>query len=76
VALYKKAREFDIVIPSTARDESNEGYEGAFVIEPVKGFYNSPIAILDFASLYPSIMIAHNLCYCTLLPGNTGMDPS
>lgn len=30
-------------------------------------FYNTPIATLDFASLYPSIMMAHNLCYTTLL---------
>lgn len=28
-----------------------------------------PIATLDFASLYPSIMMAHNLCYTTLLTG-------
>lgn len=26
-----------------------------------------PIATLDFASLYPSIMMAHNLCYTTLI---------
>ncbi|KJH52362.1 DNA polymerase [Dictyocaulus viviparus] len=45
----------------------SEGYEGATVIEPLRGFYNEPIATLDFASLYPSIMIAHNLCYTTLL---------
>lgn len=31
------------------------------------GFYKTPIATLDFASLYPSIMMAHNLCYSTLL---------
>lgn len=47
----------------------NEGkYEGAVVIEPIKGFYKEPVATLDFASLYPSIMMAHNLCYSTLIP--------
>lgn len=35
------------------------------MFEPVKGFYKDPIATLDFASLYPSIMMAHNLCYST-----------
>jgi len=30
-------------------------------------FYDIPIATLDFSSLYPSIMMAHNLCYTTLL---------
>ncbi len=42
-------------------------YEGAIVIEPIKGYYSLPIATLDFSSLYPSIMMAHNLCYSTLL---------
>jgi DNA polymerase delta subunit 1 len=46
---------------------SDEQYEGATVIEPKKGYYDVPIATLDFASLYPSIMMAHNLCYTTLL---------
>jgi DNA polymerase elongation subunit (family B) len=32
------------------------------------GYYRQPVATLDFASLYPSIMMAHNLCYSTLLP--------
>ncbi|KAJ7556163.1 hypothetical protein O6H91_05G071800 [Diphasiastrum complanatum] len=31
------------------------------------GFYEDPVAILDFASLYPSIFMAHNLCYTTLV---------
>ena len=33
----------------------------------MKGYYDEPIATLDFASLYPSIMMAHNLCYSTLV---------
>lgn len=49
---------------STGTDEQ---YEGATVIEPKKGYYDTPIATLDFSSLYPSIMMAHNLCYTTLL---------
>ena len=49
---------------------TGEKFEGAIVIEPKKGFYQQPIATLDFASLYPSIMMAHNLCYTTLLTEN------
>ena len=30
-------------------------------------YYDCPIATLDFSSLYPSIMMAHNLCYTSLL---------
>ena len=49
---------------------ANDGvaYEGATVLEAKQGFYSMPVATLDFASLYPSIMMAHNLCYTTLLP--------
>lgn len=50
--------------------QADDTYEGATVIDPFRGFYNTPIATLDFASLYPSIMIAHNLCYTTLLRGS------
>lgn len=31
------------------------------------GLYKQPVAVLDFASLYPSIYRAHNLCYTTLV---------
>lgn len=45
-------------------------YQGATVLEAQTGAYYGPITALDFASLYPSIMCAHNLCYSTLV-----MDP-
>ncbi|KAH3665689.1 hypothetical protein OGAPHI_003877 [Ogataea philodendri] len=65
--LFRKCLDLDIVIPNIKSEGVNEEYEGATVIEPVRGYYDVPIATLDFASLYPSIMMAHNLCYTTLL---------
>ena len=45
--------------------------ESPFLMHPVEnkrvGLYHTPVAILDFASLYPSLYRAHNLCYTTLL---------
>ncbi|KAF9649950.1 hypothetical protein BDM02DRAFT_3227677 [Thelephora ganbajun] len=69
--LYRKANEENYLIPNLGGGGSDEQYEGATVIEPKKGFYDVPIATLDFSSLYPSIMMAHNLCYTTLLDKNT-----
>lgn len=65
--LYRKANEEGYVVPALKSESSEEQYEGATVIEPNKGYYDVPVATLDFASLYPSIMMAHNLCYTTLL---------
>lgn len=42
-------------------------YTGAIVLRPKPGFYTVPIVVLDFVSLYPSIMQAHNLCYSTFV---------
>ncbi|ESZ94847.1 DNA polymerase delta catalytic subunit [Sclerotinia borealis F-4128] len=65
--LFRKALEQKLVIPNLSSTSSEEQYEGATVIEPTRGYYSVPIATLDFASLYPSIIQAHNLCYTTLL---------
>jgi DNA polymerase elongation subunit (family B) len=67
--MAKKARELNFVIPTFRRVNSpDEGkYEGATVLEAQTGAYYGPITALDFASLYPSIMCAHNLCYSTLV---------
>ncbi|XP_076045366.1 DNA polymerase delta 1, catalytic subunit isoform X1 [Oratosquilla oratoria] len=66
--LLRKAKEQGLLLP-VHKGQGEEEYEGATVIEPVRGYYDVPIATLDFSSLYPSIMMAHNLCYTTLLQG-------
>jgi uracil-DNA glycosylase family 4 len=44
-----------------------QSYTGALVIDVIPGFYHkSPIPILDFAGLYPSIMDSENLGYNTI----------
>uniref|UniRef100_A0A9J7XIY9 DNA polymerase delta catalytic subunit n=1 Tax=Cyprinus carpio carpio TaxID=630221 RepID=A0A9J7XIY9_CYPCA len=67
--LLRQAMKQDLVMP-VVRTEGGEDYTGATVIEPEKGYYSVPITTLDFSSLYPSIMMAHNLCYTTLLQKN------
>ena len=37
------------------------------IMEPISAFYTSPLLVLDFQSLYPSVMIAYNYCYSTCL---------
>ncbi|KAJ1796846.1 DNA-directed DNA polymerase delta [Coemansia sp. RSA 2399] len=69
--LYRHALRQDLVVPVIEAQGGDNQYEGATVIEPKRGYYDIPIATLDFASLYPSIMMAHNLCYTTLLNKHT-----
>ena len=66
--LTKKAREMGFMVPTIMWGQySADGYEGATVLEAQKGAYYTPITALDFEGLYPSIMMAHNLCYSTLV---------
>eukprot|EP00975_Prorocentrum_lima_P057553 12068390-Prorocentrum_lima.AAC.1 len=45
-----------------------EKFIGATVLKASQGAYmERPIAGLDFASLYPSIMIAHNIDYTSIV---------
>ena len=66
--LCKKAADLGFLVPVIYQGAlPEEGYEGATVLEAQSGAYYTPITALDFASLYPSIMMAHNLCYSTLV---------
>jgi len=80
--ILRKCRKEKLLVPtlkkSGAPPGGDVGYEGATVLDPIKNYYQVPIATLDFASLYPSIMQAYNLCYSTLVnPGDVAkLDPS
>lgn len=37
------------------------------IMEPESKFYTDPMIVLDFQSLYPSIIIAYNYCFSTCL---------
>ena len=59
----KKCREKNTLMPTIEKGSMDDGYEGAIVLEPKCGLYlDSPVAVGDFASLYPSSMLSENLC--------------
>jgi DNA polymerase delta subunit 1 len=64
--LYRKANPSNYIIP-VFPTTTEQSFDGATVLNPKTGFYNHPIATLDFASLYPSIMMRWNLCYTSYI---------
>ena len=68
--MFRIAKPENFFLPSPSRKQV--GQQNALeclplVMEPQSAFYNSPLLVLDFQSLYPSVMIAYNYCYSTFL---------
>ena len=68
--MFRIAKPENFLLPSPSRKQV--GQQNALeclplVMEPQSAFYNSPLLVLDFQSLYPSVMIAYNYCYSTFL---------
>lgn len=63
--IYDLASQKDYVLDK--RDVTPVKFSGGFVYEPIPGLYEN-IICLDFASLYPSIIRAYNICFTTLVP--------
>lgn len=63
-----KPENFVLVSPSRKQVGGQNALECLpLVMEPQSAFYSSPLIVLDFQSLYPSVMIAYNYCYSTFL---------
>jgi len=62
--IAKQCREMKTLMPAVEKSTSNDGYEGAIVLDPKTGFYaDDPVACVDYSSLYPSCMISENISH-------------
>jgi hypothetical protein len=63
----KKNMGYFFYSPSKADCSNQEALEcQAMTLEPKSGFHFDPVVVCDFTALYPSLVIAYNLCYSTV----------
>ena len=63
--LIRRAKEFNVLIPNKPSGDiiavrRVHTYQGGFVMEPKPGLYEN-LVVLDFMSLYPSIIVSKNI---------------
>jgi len=66
--VYREILPLNMIIPFFPKTEVGvtERFQGAVVIDAHEGFYER-VALLDFLSLYPTLIIAFNICYTTIV---------
>ncbi len=75
--LIRAADKADVPTPMTGRstDAEETSIEGGYVHSISPGLYHW-VGVLDFKSMYPSLIIAKNICFTTLSPKGTVVSPS
>ncbi len=73
--LIRRADLENIGVPMSSRRSGNETYEGGYVHTMEPGLYDM-IVVLDFKSMYPSMIIKYNICFTTLSKNGTIEAPN
>lgn len=73
--LIPRADRRGIGVPPSRRARRDNPIEGGYVHTIRPGIYRW-VVVLDFKSMYPSIIIARNICFTTLSPKGTTVSPA
>ena len=74
--LIRLADSKGVAVPMTSRSNDDIGkIEGGYVHEMKPGLYHW-VLTLDFRSMYPSMIIANNICFTTLSPEGSIVSPT
>ncbi len=72
--LIRKADREKIAVPMTGKMTRTDQIEGGYVHTMNPGLYHW-VCVLDFKSMYPSLIIAKNICFTTLSPDGEIVSP-